>query len=266
MFTSLKVFNARTQQEKKIADFADRQDLTFNSEAGEREDKSTVIEAKIKSQLAAARQVGRLIGIGTLTFSLEGNESTINAGTADLNKLIENLEEGLAQAKKLVASETAEDSDKEAAKRLEESNKSAVERENIKPRTIKNDVRRSVEAIAAEYARRVASGQDISEFVNNFIHREVADMEEIMGFKFPPAENQSAGPIPFWAGGFYSFAFGGAELPEQNERVSLLTTSGSAASPSDVLDPRPERFRLALKYQSEVVQGGDELLSGAGLG
>lgn len=264
------IFDKKTKKRKTLADFASRPDLQFNAEAGERKDPAEDILAKLVAQLAAAELVKTDLGKDepTLTFSLEGDEDVIRDRQNTLATLTANSDKAIVDAKKLAAAEVAEDELKESAKRVEESNKSAVERENIKPQNFKNDVRRSVEAIAAEYARRVASGQDISEFVNTFIHREVADLQEMLGFESPPAENQSAGPIPRWKDGFFSFAFGGAELPEIDERVNLLTTTGSAASPKDVLDPRPERFRLVLKYKEEVNQGGGDnsLLAGAAVG
>lgn len=268
---SLKIFDIQTGAEKIIADFSRQPDLHFNAEAGERRDPASEIRTKLEAQLSAARIVDTRINRvepQTLTFSLEGDETAISAGQGTLATLVENLEQAVEDAKQLEAEEIAEDELIEAAKKLEEQNKSAVERENIKPRNFKNDVRRSVEAIASEYARRVASGQDISEFVNSFVYREIADLQEMLGFEFPPAVGQTAGPIPRWVEGFFSFAFGGAELPEINERVKLLTTTGSAASPKDVLDPRPERFRLALKYKEEVDQGGGDnsLLAGAAVG
>lgn len=233
-------------------------DVSFNSLIAS----TTDMAAKLKIIKKAI--VTLLAGIKINEFILDLNKAeAIQKDSANrLKTLSKNVDQGLVDVAKIRIQEAFIEKQLVAVAKQKDGSKKASERAKLDPRKFKNDVRRSVEAIVTEYAQRVKAKQNVSEFVNAFIHRKIATLPQMLGIE----DGVNAQGIPKREKGFFALAVGGKELPETAANVALLTSSVTKANVKDVLDPRPERFKLALKYKNEVSQGADDLLTGSATG
>lgn len=256
---NFKIFDLREDKDLTFRDskFLGSVNVSFNAER----DKADDIKDKLDTLATAVSSLRT--GIDSTLFILNVLDRTARVdSTARLSDLSKSVDEGVATINNIIRLEEVEKGQLARAQQDRDGSKQKNERNKIDPRKFKNDVRRSVEALVTEYAQRVKSKQNVSEFVNAFIHRDIATLPQMLGIE----DGVNDEGIPKRKDGFYALAVGGAEFPEGDAEVALLSTSGEKAHVRDVLDPRPERFKLALKYRNEVSQGADDLLTGAAIG
>lgn len=260
----------------KNTSFLAGKDIVFNAKT----DSVDVITRKLKFLSEGVRGVRGGLNTNRLSFDPEGRTEITGPAQIRFNKLVTDVEQTSIDAGKL-ADQVAFQKDfaQQAEEFKEEANK-AADREKINPRDFRNDVRKSVEALVTEYARRVSAGGTVIDFVNAFVRREIATLPQTIGTPITPdspgtdsefapepgSSSASARGSLLRTGGFFSYAFGVKPIPEATAAVNALTADPTQITAQDVLDPRKERFAIILKYQREVTQGGSKLLSGAAIG
>jgi hypothetical protein len=103
------------------------------------------------------------------------------------------------------------------------------------------NMKRSVEALVELYTKVVEKKKDVDVFVNNFIFRKIATLPQVMG-------------TPIGTDGFFSKAFGTAEIPEISSIVKTLSDAEKDIA-SRFFDPREDRGRIVGKYIEELQFG-----------
>jgi hypothetical protein len=126
-----------------------------------------------------------------------------------------------------------------------------------------NSVRASVEEVVQAYARIKSQHGEATQFVHQFIFREIATLPQMIGPPGPlnlpgiPSTPGATSPAPVAPEntGFFSYAFGTLTIPGADQAATSLTDKGALLSPAEQLDPRKERQEAVLRYFLEVKRG-----------
>jgi hypothetical protein len=137
---------------------------------------------------------------GSMSFTSDGNTTTNATAVARFDLLTTSLSKALRSADILKGLEIAAEEQKKLATLIRENSAKVAQIEGYRPANFKNDVRRSVEALVSEYARRVTDGEEVTTFVNSFIFRRIATLPESIGNNAAPDDNIQS-PLGASAGG-----------------------------------------------------------------